>query len=375
MSKKVMFLTLKTFSATGGIEKVCRLLGKVLHEYSIDNKNGYCVFSLYDKQVNAIGNRYFPVDNFKAFKENKFSFLFNTFLKSRKFNVIIVSHVNLLPIGWVIKKIYPKKKLLLIAHGIEVWGSLNMIKSIMLKQVDMIVSVSNFTRSKMQEIHHSSSLQYNVINNCIDPLLDMKVSQTKVVALRNKLNIAEDEKVIFTLSRLSKADRKKGCENVIRAMITIKKIHKGIKYVIGGDTDLNEREYLLNLASSLGLYDSLLFTGFIPDDELGDYYTLADVFILPSMKEGFGSVFAEAMYFRTPVIGGSKDGSVDALCNGQLGTLIDPLDINSIEEALINVLNDKDAYRPNKNLLLSKFSFDVFKMKWIELLNHSVKLI
>ena len=45
---------------------------------------------------------------------------------------------------------------------------------------------------------------------------------------------------------------------------------------------------------------------------------------MPSMKEGFGIVFIEAMCIGLPVIAGNKDGSVDALCNGKLGILVDP---------------------------------------------------
>ena len=55
-----------------------------------------------------------------------------------------------------------------------------------------------------------------------------------------------------------------------------------------------------------------------------DHFLLADVFIMPSRKEGFGIVFIEAMACGLPVIAGNKDGSCDALQNGALGSLIDP---------------------------------------------------
>jgi glycosyltransferase involved in cell wall biosynthesis len=74
------------------------------------------------------------------------------------------------------------------------------------------------------------------------------------------------------------------------------------------------------------------------------------------------------------VIGGNMDGSTEPLCNGKLGTLIDPHNISSIEEALIKNLNDKKKYLPNRELLMSAFSFETYKSNWVELLNSSVKL-
>jgi len=61
---------------------------------------------------------------------------------------------------------------------------------------------------------------------------------------------------------------------------------------------------------------------------------LADMFVLPSKKEGFGIVFIEALACGLPVICGNVDGSVDAICNGKLGKAINPDDLPELELAL-----------------------------------------
>jgi phosphatidylinositol alpha-1,6-mannosyltransferase len=68
--------------------------------------------------------------------------------------------------------------------------------------------------------------------------------------------------------------------------------------------------------------DQVILTGFIDEDELGRPFLLADLFVLPSKKEGFGIVFIEALACGLPVICGNEDGSLDAIRNGELGKAI-----------------------------------------------------
>ena len=85
---------------------------------------------------------------------------------------------------------------------------------------------------------------------------------------------------------------------------------------------------------------------------------------MPSYGEGFGIVFIEAMYFGLPVIAGNKDGSVDALLNGKLGILVDPMNVEEIKSAIENVMNDSEKYLPDSKLLLDHFGYQQFKNNW-----------
>ncbi len=360
-NKNILFLTLKVFSATGGIEKVCRVAGKVFHEWSVVNNTKVHVHSMYDCQHDADENQYFPSEIFKGFKTKKIDFIFSSVRAASKYDVIVLSHINLLLIGWLIKLLYPQKKIILFAHGIEIWGKLPKQKSMMIKCCDAIISVSRFTSQKIRKVHHISAEKSFVLNNCLDPFMPLGKEFIGKTDLRHRYGYKPEDKILFTLTRLSSKERYKGYDKVLQAMVNVKKHHPKIKYLIAGSYDEKEKTYINELAKKLELSDSLILAGFIPDEELVAHFSFADVYIMPSMKEGFGIVFIEAMYYGLPVIAGNKDGSVDALAEGKLGILVDPEDVKAIELAIDQVLKNPSSNRPNRNLLLTNFIYESYK--------------
>jgi phosphatidyl-myo-inositol dimannoside synthase len=64
------------------------------------------------------------------------------------------------------------------------------------------------------------------------------------------------------------------------------------------------------------------------------------------------------------VIAGNKDGSVDALLNGQLGLLVNPVSEEEITNAITKMILDKERYLPDQKLLMQNFSYPVYKNKW-----------
>ena len=81
------------------------------------------------------------------------------------------------------------------------------------------------------------------------------------------------------------------------------------------------------------------YLGYVSKEQLLIEYNRASIYCSASLKEGFGVTPLEAMACGKPVLAGNKDGSVDALRQGELGVLIDPDNIEEIASALIGVLN------------------------------------
>ena len=154
--------------------------------------------------------------------------------------------------------------------------------------------------------------------------------------LKLRYGIGADEQVILTVARLDPSESYKGYDRILQAMPAIHKACGKVRYLISGKG--GDRERLETMARELRVEDAVTFAGFVPDEELADHYRLADVFAMPSTGEGFGIVFLEAMGCGTPVLGGNRDGSVDALDNGRLGLLVDPSSVDEIGKGLIELL-------------------------------------
>lgn len=362
MSNSVLFLTLRVFSATGGIEKVCRVFGKALSDISLATKGMQVhVFSLYDKKED-VDTKYIPADVFRGFGMAKIRFIISSLRQASRCDNIVVSHINLLSVGYLAKILFPQKKLLLFAHGIEVWKPLTGIRKKMLGKCDSILAVSNFTKDRLIQQHRIDEKKITVLNNCLDPYLPAPHSE-KDKGLMEKYGIKKADIVLFTLTRLSSKELYKGYDHVLLSLKGLKENHGDIKYIIAGKYDEQEKKRLDDIISNTGIGNEVIFTGYIPDEELAAHFSLADVYVMPSKKEGFGIVFIEAMYYGLPVIAGNKDGSADALQNGQLGMLVDCDNPSEIKNAIEKVIGNRNLYKPDPVTLNRLFSYDTYKDK------------
>lgn len=363
MSRKILFLTLKVFSSTGGIEKVCRVAGKAFYEFGLRRNIETRFLSMYDGAHDAEHNRYFPSEIFKGFGVNKKQFMIHSLQEGRKADVIILSHINLLIAGWLIKKINPKAKIVLFAHGIEVWGKKSFLKRLMLAACDEIIAVSDFTKQKLITENQIKESVCSVINNCLDPFLILPRNVIVPPGLPQRYGILPGDKILFTLSRLSARERYKGYDKVMEAMV---ELPSDVKYLIAGSFDAEEKEFIQHLIEKLNLGNRVILAGFIPDHEVEAHFTMSDCYVMPSVKEGFGIVFIEAMFYNLPVIAGNQDGSTDALRKGEFGLLVNPTDVHEIRNSIIKVLENPSNYKVSKRSLLHYFSYSSYKLK----INH-----
>jgi phosphatidyl-myo-inositol dimannoside synthase len=339
-----------------------------LYEYGLEKSIPIRILSMHDAKEAADDNPYFPADIFSGFNAAKGTFIMQAVSEGIKSNVVILSHINLLVAAWIIKKISPNTTIILMAHGIEIWKPLTARKLMMLAACDKIVSVSSFTKNKIIALHQLQTEKCLVLNNCIDPFLLRPSVKKRNADLVQRYRINENDVVLLTLTRLSFRDRYKGYGYVLQSLEEVVQSHKNIKYILAGGYEESEKDYIEEMIAILRLQNNVIITGFLAEEELAAHFALADIYVMPSVKEGFGIVFVEAMYYGTPVIAGNADGSTDALLQGKLGLLIEPDNTTAITEALQKMIINKKAYEPDHELLMDNFGYEHYKRRLAEVL-------
>jgi phosphatidylinositol alpha-1,6-mannosyltransferase len=366
---KILFLTLHTFSLTGGIEKVCCSLAKVLTDLSRQLKDfSFNLYAMYDGNED-IDIRYLSTLNFKGFKYRKVSFAISTLLNGISADKIILSHINLLLFARIIKFVSPKVKIILFAHGIEIWRTLPNWKKKFLQEKVEIWAVSKYTAATLTEIHQINGDKIKIVNNCLDPFFQFPIDFEKPAHLLKYHNLDTTQPILFTLTRLSSKEAYKGYDRVFRTMPTLLKKYPNLHYLLAGKADHDELIRVKQLIDSLYLHNHVTLVGFVDDNELTNYFKLGDVFVMPSTMEGFGIVFIEAAACGTTVIAGNADGSVDALLNGELGSLVNPLNVEEITLAIEKNLNSKIDPQQIQDRCVANFGYECYLEKIKELIN------
>lgn len=329
---RILFLNLTAFSQTGGIERFNRCFLKALSDLEDEGLATCQSYSAYDTVALP---EYFRNESYKGFGKEKVKFSISSLLAARKFDTIILGHINLAAIGRLIKLFYPGKRVWLVTHGIEVWKPLSGIPARMLTVADRILSVSSFTRNKLVEVHNTDKNKITVFPNTIDPYFKLPAAIDRNEEYRNKLGLGADDFVLYTLTRIAGTETYKGYDKVMEAMAKLKS--EGmlkIRYVLAGKYDEQEKKRIEQQVQHFNLGDDVQLTGFLDEADLVPFYQMADMYIMPSKKEGFGIVFIEALVCGLPAIGGNADGTVDALQNGETGQLVNPDSVQEIAHAI-----------------------------------------
>jgi len=266
------------------------------------------------------------------------------------FDVIFCGHLYMAPLAALLSTSL-RMRLWLQLHGIEAWRAPGTLVRRSIAGASLVTSVSRFTRHRFLAWADVPRETVRVLPNTFDAAF---TPGERPQGLARRLDV-EGRKVILTVSRLDERERYKGHDRVLAALARALASHPDAVFVIVGDG--GDRQRLADMAQELGLAAHVRFVGHVPGDELADYYRLADLFVMPSTGEGFGIVFLEAAAAGLPVIGGNCDGSVDALADGAIGTVVNPLRIEEIAEAIVAGLGRGRMTAPGALARFSRSNF------------------
>lgn len=253
-------------------------------------------------------------------------FWIKNFFCLKKINPDIVHVQN---IGHGIPALLSKKLLgkpyVVFGRGTEVYfkrGYLFVILQQVLKNADEVVALTNRMKQEMKKIYNR---EISIIPNGID-IESLKEFQKKTIHKTNT------KKIIFVGSLY----QVKGVSYLIHAMKRITENNKNIELLIVGDG--YDREYLKNLVMQLNLEKSVIFIGEIPHDEVAKYLSNADVFVLPSLSEGFPNILLEAMAVGIPIVATKVGGLPEIITDNKNGFLVEPKNSDQLADKILHLL-------------------------------------
>ncbi|MFA5841382.1 MAG: glycosyltransferase family 4 protein [Candidatus Paceibacterota bacterium] len=200
-------------------------------------------------------------------------------------------------------------------------------------KADFAVTASTYLSKMAREMGYKKEIAI-VPNGVNAELFSKEYSAEELNKLKKKLGKKDDDFYLITTSRLVK---KNASDDVIRAMPLLPQNVKFLILGVGPDEGI-----LHELAGNLNVSDRVIFLGQIGRDEIPKYLKISDIFIRPSLSEGFGISFVEAMIAGLPVIATSVGGITDFLVDKETGLFCEVRSPASIAEKVKLIISSPD---------------------------------
>lgn len=342
-------IALMTYAFDNRQAKGTALYAKKLTELLV-KENRFDFFLVhYDKvddPIYKMGNEIImPYVDFPFAKHFLRQMLFFWKYRKNKFDIIHWFQPRLYPFFWFA----PAKKIVVTAHGAADITSLTTKESFVLsrdifnlimiyfnKFISAVIAVSNFGKKEIEEHYRIEPEKvYAIYNGGSEDFkpLDKAMSQ-KII--KEKYKIAPP--FILDISRL---EPHKNVVSLILSYIDLRNNNLNIqhKLVIVGNRAFGSHK-IVEMAKESKYFSDIIFVDYVAVEDLNDFYSASDLFVFPSLNEGFGLPVVESMASGTPVI----TSNVTALpeVGGDVAVLVNPLDIKEISIKMALLLSDKE---------------------------------
>jgi len=163
--------------------------------------------------------------------------------------------------------------------------------------------------------------------------------------------LMEQESIKKTIIFVGTLKSVKGVKYLIKAMKIITEKSPDTSLLIVGDGQ--EKEKLETLVQELNLQNSIRFAGKVTNEQIPKYMAQADLFVLPSLSEGFPLVVVEAMASGLPIVTTNVRGLPEIVQNGENGFNVEPKNPEDLAEKILLILESKDLREKmsKKNLI------------------------
>ena len=200
-----------------------------------------------------------------------------------------------------------------------------------------IIAVSNYTRDLALNAGVDGKKISVIYNSCDETFF---YSGKNKAAVRKKNNLPADTKIIIFVGDLI---RRKGVSSLVESLATLREQFQAFIAIIVGNGE--ERQNLESMVDKYDLRRNVMFSGNVSRDKLADFYSAADVFVLPSSAEGHSVALLEAMASGLPLVASNIEGSRISIESGVNGFLFETGNSQELAEKLKIILTDDNLQR------------------------------
>lgn len=282
----------------------------------------------------------------------------------------------------------------LFLHSVEAWSPLSAGRERVLREATVRIANSHFTARRVAEAHPSVG-PIEVCHLALPPsqgkdevattqLNDDEASlpaTTKASASRDEL----DEQLLnrvgqhaaLIVGRMFSSERYKGHDSLIEAWPQVKaQIPDAQLIIVGGGDDVPR---LKAKVEERGLTGDIIFTGHVSDATLNQLYERVAIFCMPSMAEGFGLVYLEAMKHRLPCIASPADAASEIVQHNVTGLLVIQSELDALAQAIAELLKNPERRREMGEAGYARwqneFKFENFERRLLTILGGSFSLV
>jgi glycosyltransferase involved in cell wall biosynthesis len=297
---KVLVLA-PSISFVGGIQRYVRTLNRALREILGDEEVLVLIWGSQPQASNPENGK--TTTEIRA--EAKWRFAMRTVRETLSWqpDLVVATHVGLAPLAWILQGLVGCRYWIF-AYGTDVWGPLSVAKRRALARSARVISISEFTRRRLAELHRIPEERIRLLPCVAEELAPAGTDISPFWERR------ENERIVLTVGRLASVDRYKGHDVLLQALVRVREKVPDVLYLVVGDGD--DRVRLEEQARQLNLGNSVRFLGELSDERLAVCYDHCDVFAMPAQTElngpvpkgeGFGIVYLEAMMRGKPILG------------------------------------------------------------------------
>jgi glycosyltransferase involved in cell wall biosynthesis len=230
------------------------------------------------------------------------------------------------------------------------------------KVSDLIITVSEYSKSDILKHYNINPNKIKVVLQFPNPLFQPSpVSEDSKSALKKEYKISG--KIVLYVGML---ENRKNIQTILKVADRIKELNKEVTFVLVGKVGFGGEKII----SEIKKRSNVIHLMNIDDETLAKFYNIADVFLFPSLYEGFGYPPLEAMQSGLPVIASDNTSLREIVADG--GILCNPNDYKKIYDE-INKLLDDNLYRDKTKLAGIKraenFSLEKSVIQIVEIFN------